>query len=110
MLAGPLPLLPDQPQQRRIGGEQDAPLLEELAGAGEQRGRLLQAARFLEDEAFQGIGLLGAEDGQLEVVANAGLVIRDRMLPGRVPVDRVASMFSCMATKLSSSSQISRGC
>ena len=75
VFAGPLPLLPDQTQQRRLGREQNVPLLEELAGAGEQRGRLLQAARFLEDEAFQGFRLFGVEDDQLEVVANAALMI-----------------------------------
>ena len=48
---------------------------------------MLQATRLLEDEAFQGIGFPRAVDDQLEVFPNAGLVIRDRMLPGRVPVD-----------------------
>ena len=111
VFAGPLPLLSDQSQQHRLGGEQDAPLLEELAGAGEQRGRLLQATRFLEDEAFQGFRLFGVEDGQLEVVTNACLMIRDRMLPGRV-LRRCRSRRCsvAVATKLSSSSQISRGC
>ena len=72
---GPLFLLSDQSQQHRLGGEQDPPLLEEFTGAGEQRRRLLQAARFLEDEAFQGFRLFGVEDGQLEVVTNASLML-----------------------------------
>ena len=63
------------------------PLLEELAGPGQKRGRLLQAARFLEDEAFQGFSPFSVEDDQLDVVANACLMIRDRMLTGRVSVD-----------------------
>ena len=75
MFARPLLLLSDQPQQRRLGREQDVPLLEELAGPGEQRGRLLQAARFLEDEAFQGFRLFRVEDDQLEVVTNACLML-----------------------------------
>ena len=87
VFAGPLPLLSDQTQQRRLGREQDVPLLEELAGTGQERGRLLQAARFLEDEAFQGFHLFGVEDDQLEVVTDTRLMIRDRMLPGRVSVD-----------------------
>ena len=87
MLASPLSLLPDQTQQGGIGGEQDPPILEELTGTGQQRRRLIQSARFLEDEACQGFGLVGVEDGQLQIAANARLVIRDRMLPGRVPVD-----------------------
>ena len=87
VFAGPLPLLPDQPQQRRLGGEEDAPLLEELAGPGQQRSRLLQARRFLEDEAFQGHGFPRAVDGQLEVVPNALLVLRRGVLPGRVVRD-----------------------
>src|SRR4051794_34441944 len=66
---------PPQPQRHRRGGKEPPPLLEEFAGAGEQRRRLLQAARFLEDEAPQGFRLYGVEDGQLEVVTNASLVL-----------------------------------
>jgi hypothetical protein len=77
----------DQSQQHRVGGEQDAPLLEEFAGAGEERRRLLQATRFVEDEAFQGFRLSRVEEGQLEVVTNASLMLRGGMLPGRVAGD-----------------------
>ena len=110
VFAGPLLLLPDQPQQRRIGGEEDAPLLEEFAGSGEQRGGLLQATRFLEDEAFQGVGLPGAVDGQLEVFPNALLVLRRRVLPGRVVGDPRLIDAQLERDEVSSSSQISRGC
>lgn len=87
MLACQPLLLSDQPQQGRLGGVQDAPLLEEFAGAGQQRGHLFQAARLIEEEAFQGLGFFRAEDGQLEVFTDAGLVIRYCMLPSRVVVD-----------------------
>ena len=87
MLVRPPSLLADQPQQRGVGGEQHAPFFEELAGPGEQRGRLLQTRRFLEHEAFQGLCLVGVEDGQLQIATNACLVVRNRMLPGRIPVD-----------------------
>ncbi|QDV39619.1 hypothetical protein ElP_75910 (plasmid) [Tautonia plasticadhaerens] len=87
MLAGLLPLLADQAQQGRLGGEQHASLLEEFAGPGQQRGRLLQAAGFLEDEACQGRGLVGVEDGEPQVVSDACLMVRDRMLPGGVPLE-----------------------
>src|SRR5258708_35951561 len=87
MLARPLLLFSDQSQQHRVGGEQVAPLLEESAGTSEQRRRLLQAARFVEDEAFQGFRLSRVEEGQLEVVTNASLMLRGGMLPGRVAGD-----------------------
>ncbi len=60
------------------------PLLEELTGTSNERGRLLQATRLLEDEAFQGFSLFMIEDGQLQVVTNACLMIRDRRLAGCV--------------------------
>jgi hypothetical protein len=87
VLAGPSPLLPDEPQQRRLGGEQDASLPEELPSPGQQGGGLLQAAGLLEEEAFQGLDLFGAEGGQPEELPDAVLVVRDRVLPGRVIVD-----------------------
>jgi hypothetical protein len=87
VFASPLLLISDQTKQRRLGREQDGPLLEEFAGTGQERGRMLQSARFLEDEAFQSFGLFRIEDDQLDVVTNAFLVIRDRMLTGRVSID-----------------------
>jgi hypothetical protein len=84
VFAGPLLLIVDQTKQRRLGREQDASPLEELAGTSHERGGLLQAARLLEDEAFQGSHLFGVEDDQLEIFTTACLMIRDRRLAGRV--------------------------
>ena len=58
-----------------------------VAGPGEQGGRLLQATGLLEDKAFQCDGLLRAVVGQPEVFADAVLMLRYGVLPGRVVGD-----------------------
>jgi len=59
VFASPLLLISDETKQRRLGREQDVSFLEELAGTSQERGRMLQTARFLEDETDQGVGFPG---------------------------------------------------
>ena len=76
-----LPLLPDDAGDRGIGRLQDLLLFEELLDTRLQRCRLLQAARFLEDEGLQELCLGLPERGLLEIFGYTLLVLRDGLPP-----------------------------